>query len=234
MRDEMHWPHTHGTLCEMFNTCVDWLYEEWAEHLVHELCVDAILPKCPEFAEHVVAKGGVGSLTNVWGFIDGTIREISRLTEGQREVYNGWKRLHGLKYQSITTPDGILRECWGPMLARRHDAHMLYESGLLDVLDDNFNDAANKRPWALYGDPAYPETPWLMVGFRVRHEAAFNKRMNKCRVSVEWRFRKVIANWAYADFVKKQKLLECPTGSARQLASRSCAIDQLSHLLLWV
>ena len=36
-----------------------------------------------------------------WGFIDGAVRPICRPGENQRVVYNGHKRVHALKYQSI-------------------------------------------------------------------------------------------------------------------------------------
>ena len=41
------------------------------------------------------------ALDNCWGFIDGTIRPICRPGENQRVAYNGHKRVHALKYQSI-------------------------------------------------------------------------------------------------------------------------------------
>ena len=44
-------------------------------------------------------------LPNCWGFIDGTVRPICRSGEMQRTLYNGHKRIHALKFQSITTPN---------------------------------------------------------------------------------------------------------------------------------
>jgi len=37
-------------------------------------------------------------LQNCWGFIDGTVRPICRPGENQRQVYNGHKRVHALKF----------------------------------------------------------------------------------------------------------------------------------------
>ncbi|KAK9357149.1 hypothetical protein V1504DRAFT_465543 [Lipomyces starkeyi] len=54
------------------------------------------------------------ALDNCLGFIDGTARPICRLTLHQREVYNGHKRTHALKYQSIVTPDGLIIHMEGP------------------------------------------------------------------------------------------------------------------------
>ena len=66
-------------------------------------------------------------LPNVWGFIDGTIRRICRPESGQRLVYNGHKRVHGFKFQSVVTPFGIVVHLYGPVEGKRHDAGMLRE-----------------------------------------------------------------------------------------------------------
>ncbi|DAZ94199.1 TPA: hypothetical protein N0F65_000426 [Lagenidium giganteum] len=49
-----------------------------------------------------------GSMQNVWAFMDGTVRGICRPKNHlrQQSVYNGHKRKHALKYQTLTTPDG--------------------------------------------------------------------------------------------------------------------------------
>lgn len=39
-----------------------------------------------------------------WGFIDGAVRPVARPTREQ-QLYEGY---HGLKYQSIVTPDGLV------------------------------------------------------------------------------------------------------------------------------
>ena len=37
-------------------------------------------------------------LTNCWGFIDGTVRPVSKPGMYQRVLYNGHKRVHALKF----------------------------------------------------------------------------------------------------------------------------------------
>ena len=49
--------------------------------------------------EAVFNKGA--ALRNCFGFVDGTVRPIPRPGENQRVVYNGHKRVHGLKFQSV-------------------------------------------------------------------------------------------------------------------------------------
>ena len=59
------------------------------------------------------AKGA--ALENCFGFIDGTVRPIARPDENQRVVYNGHKRVHALKFQSVALPNGIITNTYGPV-----------------------------------------------------------------------------------------------------------------------
>jgi len=55
------------------------------------------------------------ALNNCFGFIDGTVRAISRPGKDQRLVYNGHKRVHALKFQSVSLPNGIIANLFGPV-----------------------------------------------------------------------------------------------------------------------
>lgn len=52
------------------------------------------------------------------GFIDATFVGIARPEEDamQREVYNGHMRKHALKYQVVTTPNGLIVNFFGPVV----------------------------------------------------------------------------------------------------------------------
>lgn len=54
-------------------------------------------------------------LHNCFGFIDGTVRPICRPDQNQRIVYNGHKRVHGLKYHSVALPNGMIANMFGPV-----------------------------------------------------------------------------------------------------------------------
>lgn len=54
-------------------------------------------------------------LPNCFGFVDGTVRPICRPEENQRILYNGHKRVHGLKYQSVALPNGMIANMYGPV-----------------------------------------------------------------------------------------------------------------------
>ena len=86
----------------------------------------------------------------VFGFIDDSIEHVSTPHSGpdgdfegaprkalyedaQRSVYNGWKKLHGIKVETIYLPNGI-STLFGPESARENDLGTLNHSGLDDFL----------------------------------------------------------------------------------------------------
>ena len=63
-------------------------------------------PLLQEYSDAIHAKGA--PLENCFGFIDATVRPISRPDQQQRIVYNGHKRVHMLKFQSVALPNGLI------------------------------------------------------------------------------------------------------------------------------
>ncbi|CAB1105421.1 unnamed protein product [Ectocarpus sp. CCAP 1310/34] len=227
LRDRLFWGIGEAMMCEIFNLKIEAIYERWG-HLVDQLQHEAILPNVDIFCAAIHAKGA--PLDRRWAFIDGTIKAIARRSRKQRLWYNGWKRKHALKYQAVDTPDGIIRQLWGPMLGRRHDVSLLGESGLLQYMQQWFNDAGN--PYYIDGDPAFPLSPWLIIGYKgllTQEQRDFNSDMSSCRVTVEWGFAKVVALWPFVDYAKKQQvaLFACGLGKRYSVAGlltncRSC------------
>lgn len=145
---------------------------------------------------------------NCWGFIDGTCMMITRPSIGQNSFYSGHKRQHCVKFQGVTTPNGLIAHLFGPIEGCRHDSYMLAESKLLETLiTDSY------KNYCIYGDPAYPITAQLLAPYRgdvTEEEAAFNKEMSRVRQTVEWGFGKVKSLFAFLDFKKNLKLLLQP------------------------
>ena len=83
-----------------------WRIKQWN----HDLLSPARLQT---YADAVYAKGA--ALENCFGFVDGTVRPIARPDENQRVVYNGHKRVHALKFQSVALPNGIIANMYGPV-----------------------------------------------------------------------------------------------------------------------
>ena len=71
------------------------------------------LAKLEEYAQAVSDRGA--ALKNFFGFIDGTVRPICRPDQNRRVVYNGHKKVHRLKFQTISMPNGMLANLYGPV-----------------------------------------------------------------------------------------------------------------------
>lgn len=163
------------------------------------------------YVDTITAKGA--PLDNCFGFIDGTIRAIARPEKHQRILYNGHKRVHALKFQSIALPNGLIGNLYGPVEGRKHDAGMLVDSGLLHDLEQfAFNPAG--QPLCVYGDPAYPLRVHLQGPFKhgvlTPQMEEYNAAMSAVRSSVEWLFGDVVNSFKFNDFKKNLKLfLNC-------------------------
>ena len=134
-------------LCMITNLVVDYLLDRYGD-LLDNLNQGWLSPQSLQVYADAIHN-------NCWGFIDGTVRPICQPKENQRMVYNGHKRVHALKFQSIVTPNGLIANLFGPVEGRRHDSGMLAMSGLLLQLQQmSFSPAG--QAMCIYGDPAYP------------------------------------------------------------------------------
>ena len=128
----------------------------------------------------------------------------------QRVVYNGHKRVHALKFQSVVAPIGMIANLFGPVEGRRHDSALLAMSGLLNQLQER-SFSPNGQALCIYGDPAYPHRVHLQLPFGRRpgltpEEEAFNQSMSSVRVSVEWVFGDILNYFKFVDFKKNLKI----------------------------
>ena len=106
---------------------------------------------------------------NVFGFIDDTIDRISTPFSGldgdyvgaprkfeyqdaQQSVFTGYKKLHGIKVETIYLPNGI-STLFGPLSARRGDAGVVAMINLNEFLV-NIQSSLNVL-FAAFGDPAF-------------------------------------------------------------------------------
>lgn len=160
-------------------------------------------------------------LNNCCGFVDGTLIQSCRPEYDQRELYNGKNRVHGLKYQAVVMPNGLVAHFYGPMSGRRHDATLLRESQILQKIRNMRS--TDGLPLVLYGDKAYALdqnliTPYRGVDLTVE-QREFNYSMNKGRIAVEWTFGKVSSLFAFVKFAPNQKLYLQPIGSYYKVAT---------------
>ena len=202
------------SLSIIFNVSCNFIVTTWRRHL--EDFIQAPFFDRALLLRYTHAVGRVCPLQTCFGFIDGTVRPVCRPSRNQQAFYNGHKRIHSLKYQTVVGPDGIILHLSGPLEGRRHDSAMLAESGLLASLS-HLPLAPNGQNFCIYGDAAYPLRPQLIVSFLGNHLTAqqqqFNQQMSAARIAVEWGFAKVLKYFAFVDFRKNQKLLLQPVAS---------------------
>ena len=182
------------------------------------------------FANSIHQSGA--ALDNCWGFVDGTVRPVCRPGRNQRVLYNGHKKVHSLKFQSVAAPNGQVGSLFGPVEGKRHDSGMLADSGLLNQLQKySFSTAGNIL--SIYGDPAYPLRPHLQSPFRGAHltplQNDWNKSMSAARVSVEWIFGDIINYFKFLDFKKNLKVQFSAVGKMNLV----CALLQNARSCLY-
>ena len=100
-------------LCMICNTVTDWIYANHSQRITQWNRTILNPLELEKYAEAVFNKGA--PLSSCFGFVDGTVRPITRPGENQRLLYNGHKRVHGLKFQSVVLPNGLIAHLYGPV-----------------------------------------------------------------------------------------------------------------------
>jgi hypothetical protein len=72
----------------------------------------------------------------------------------QQAWYNGWKKLHGIKWQTADLPNGMNFHVWGPFSVRHNDLYSFTRSDINDLVRDS-QAPDSIIQYCLYGDSAY-------------------------------------------------------------------------------
>ena len=140
-------------------------------------------------------------LDSCFGFVYATVYQIARPKNNQ-QVYNGHERVHGLKFQNIALPNGIIGNLVGPYEGWRHDSFMLAESGLLPTYNNMLGLGTIR--WV------FMRILHTLLVFIYKHQfrganltdeqKCYSKAMSSVRVSVEWLFGLVKNYFKFIDF----------------------------------
>ena len=217
-------------ICLVSNLMIDHIYNQY-HTLLEDLDQPWLSRECLQMYANAIHEKGAG-LSNCWGFIDGTVRPVARSRQNQRVLYNGHKRVHSIKFQSVVAPNGMIANLFGPVEGKKHDSGMLALSGLLPKLQQH-SFAPNGNPQCIYGDPAYPLRLHLQGPFKgarlTPNEKLYNKSMSQVRVAVEWVFGDIINFFKFLDFKKNLKVGLSSVGKMYI----SCALIQNAHTCLY-
>lgn len=187
---------------------------KWSHLLDVRKCGQTLLTpeKLQIYADAIDRRSG---LNTIWGFVDGTLRQIARPTRFQEAAYSGWKHFHALKYQIISTPDGLAFVS-GPYDGSHNDWTVWEASRVQDWLP-----LASHRPNGdllyLFGDKGYYSRGQLITPFKNRHNTAdetdFNVHMSMYRITVEWVIGSIPMLWTRLANRCQQKTSLTPVAS---------------------
>lgn len=123
-------------ICDVYCTTLQLIYRKWAVPALG-MNMGYWRQFFPEFAAAIAR---IGLFPKCVGFLDGTFRRTCRPSDDmkgdmrQQVCYSGHKRHHGIKFQGVVVPCGIIVHLAGPFPGHRNDQGMLNETGLSDHL----------------------------------------------------------------------------------------------------
>jgi nuclease HARBI1 len=135
----------------------------------------------------------------VAGFYDDTVLATCRPGSGpnkdglrksnyiQMAFYNGWKKHHVIKFQTLEFPNGMCGDIYSPRTFKAHDCDLLRDSQLNQRLAAPHQ--GDPIEYCVYGDDIFPLQSHTMgkhVGNLTRLQLLENRTMSKIRVANEW------------------------------------------------
>lgn len=211
--------HGYSWLSTIFNDVCEHLYNTFKDKLFWDetrLTPTTLTRYCNTIFRHGEPSG------RIWGFIDGTHREICRPgpdVADQTWFYSGYKKKHTIQSQAVATPDGLISSFCGGFEGRTSDWGMWLNSELGSKLEAHaFNDRGESL--YIYGDAAYGLQPNVIGSIKAmpgreltQMEKTFNNCMSRQRIIVEWAFGKVNQYFGYVDYNKGMKIGLSPVGA---------------------
>jgi hypothetical protein len=189
----------------------------WVDHMVDQAeAIRLKLATLPwvNWRQHFPPADQPGGF-NIFAFIDNTMIKMCRpgggpLTDGeaaprlpkeiQQAWWTGWKKLHGMKWQSVTMANGMDFEIWGPVSVHHPDAFTLNGSRIEEKLREC--QAGRDLKFKLFGDSAYFDDEYLATGG--------GRGMSSVRESVEWGYKDLKTIWKVCDWRNVLKLRSQP------------------------
>ena len=185
------------------------------EHLlIGELDGTFVAQRAQKYATTINEK--CPALDRCVAFMDGTVIGIARpgKNDEQNAAYNGHKRKHALKYQTLTTPDGLILHAHGPIAGCRHDWALYVRSNIEQQLREVLS--VGGCQYYVHGDSGYNRRDVVDVPFQGAHlsgaQLAANRTTSSVRVTVEWSYKDVKLYWTVVDYKRKMRAGESAVG----------------------
>ena len=180
-------------------------------------------------------KGGV---RKVWGFIDGTMRAVCRQNKNQELYYSGYKKCHAVKYQALSTPDGLIVHLAGPSTGQESAWTAYQSSGLVEKLRELqlVDDRDPVRRFHIYGNPAYSLSYGILCAYQAQPNQPLspllqevNTHMPSLRISVQHGFARLMMLWGYNGFKMGLKIGLSPVATYFMVLVLFCNIHSCFH-----
>jgi DDE superfamily endonuclease len=146
----------------------------------------------------------------VWGSVDGTFRPIARPIDRQVIYYSGYYHLHGVKYQAIQTPDGLITSLIGPFAGSLHDVNIWDQTAIQDKIRSL---QVDQEALYIFGDSAYQGRLGIICPKKDnRHnpltqiQKSYQQWLSSHRVNVECGFALVSNTFNETNLKPKQRI----------------------------
>ena len=158
---------------------------EWHQQLRH-------YDKLIQFTR-AIDTAGAGTRGLIWGFIDGHFQPFGRPQDDPQLYYS--HKEHGMKFQAITTPDGLVSSLVGPFEGSINDCEM-YTTSRIPVRLKRMIEKPGRRPIHLYGDAVYADFDGCTAPFTHSRDhrylgvdtREFDRLLSSIRISAEHSF----------------------------------------------
>jgi hypothetical protein len=225
-----------GTCAKCFHCFLSFMVNSWG-YLLTNNC-EYWLPFIPDCAKAIAEKcASLGcefpdGAFNIFAFVDNTMNATCRPGGGpvgdgvgarrndpllQQAWYNGWKKLHGMKWQTVDLPNGMNYHCWGPFSVRQNDLYSFRHSNINALIAAS--QAGQLLQYRIYGDSAYAVLSLSHV--RARHqyehntprEVLENKVLSSCRETIEWDYGDIGRYFPLMNQKEVLKMRRMPVGA---------------------
>lgn len=151
---------------------------------------------------------------SIFGFIDNTIVAMCRPGGGggdgeqaprvprdiQQAWWTGWKKLHGIKWQTVVLANGMDFDIYGPVSTRHPDSYTLRMSRIEEKLANL--QSGEQFKFKIYGDSAYQNSDYIVSGGGIG--------MSSVRETIEWSYKDLKTYWKICDYRHVLKLRQQP------------------------
>jgi hypothetical protein len=165
----------------------------------------------------------------IFGFIDNTMNATCRPCGGpsedgrdaprydpliQQAWYNGWKKLHGIKWQTVDLPNGMTYHAWGGFAVRHNDLFSLRHSDINDKIARA--QILELVQYYIYGDSAYATLDNSHIRARHNHEHLTvrekleNRALSSVREIIEWDYGEVGNFFPLVSYKKVLQMVNMP------------------------